>query len=186
MKKENATNLILCLSFLLLILSCSTENQTSNDSVETPIPDIPSTPVSYTNDVPGLLSKIKSEGSNDEAIAKNISEANQEITYKHLKKNAEKHAGEPWLFTGKILEISESDGNTFARIGLDKWGNDAIMVAGNFTTEFVDGERVFVVGYLAGNHSYTSQANWQITIPAMVARAMLKPSEKDKYKTQKN
>ncbi len=103
------------------------------------------------------------------------------ITYEHLKKNADKHAGKPWAFSGKILEITEKDGITEARIALDDWGNKVIYVAGPIETLFVEKNRVYVIGYLAGNYSYTSQANWKITVPALAVRAMIKPQDLAKY-----
>ena len=52
-----------------------------------------------------------------------------------------------------------------------------MKVTANFTTEFVDKDEVYVAGYLTGNYSYTSEAGWNITIPSIDARAILKPSE---------
>lgn len=121
----------------------------------------------------------------DEGIRLNIQQANKSITYEHLKKNAEKYDGEPWTFTGKILQIQENGEQTFALISLDGWGNKTIAVKADFTTEFIEKNTVFVVGYLAGNYSYESVAGWNITVPLLQARAILKPADAARIKSGK-
>ncbi|MGI8556490.1 MAG: hypothetical protein ACR2LT_09075 [Pyrinomonadaceae bacterium] len=116
--------------------------------------------------------------------SKNIADVDKSITYEQLKKNADRYAGKPWACKGKILQIQERDGNTTALISLDGWGNKNVQVGGELTTDFVENNQVYVVGYLAGNYSYTSIANWQITIPLLAARAIMKPGEVSKYQTQ--
>jgi hypothetical protein len=136
----------------------------------------------FALDLEGQINRVKSEGSDSELLKRNIQQANSKITYELLKKNADKYAGEPWFFTGRILEIFEQGGHTESRISLDSWGSKPIWIAGDFTTDFVEKNQVFVVGYLAGNYSYTSQAGWKITIPALAARAILKPGEAAKLR----
>ena len=145
-------------------------------------PFVLSSSLSYDSDMPGQIARIGAEGISEEAVRANILAADKTITYAHLKKNAAKHATKPWSFTGKILEIQEVDGGTVARIGLDAWGSQAIYVAGPITTDFLENNRVFVVGYLAGEYSYTSVANYNMSIPAVAARAMMKPAEAAKYR----
>ena len=55
------------------------------------------------------------------------------------------------------------------------------MVIGPIETSFVEKDHVYVIGYLAGDYSYTSQANWNITIPALAMRAMMKKRDVAKY-----
>lgn len=119
-----------------------------------------------------------------EAVAKNIQEADTAITYAHLKKNADKYLGKPWMCTGRILQIFEKGGETTARIGIGAYGSDPIWIYGKFATDFIEKDRLAVIGYLNGDYSYVSQAGWNITIPSMVARAMLKPGEVTKLKEQ--
>ncbi len=109
---------------------------------------------------------------------------NKSIKYEHLKKNAEPYAGKPWRFTGRILEISEKSNPelTVARISLDYYGNYPIYVVGRFNTPFLTGNTVEVVGYLAGNYSYESQAGWNITVPAIAALAIVKYESINKLK----
>ncbi len=146
-------------------------------------PDETETTETYDSDMKGQLSRIMAEGQDESNVRGNILAADTKITYEHLKKNADKYAGKPWSFTGKILEIQESDGVTIARISQDNWGNKAIYVVAPVSTEFLEDNRVFVVGYLAGSYTYESQAGWTITIPAMAARAIIKPNEVAKLKS---
>lgn len=123
----------------------------------------------------------------EEGIRQNILAATDEpkITYEQLKKNAERYDGEPWAFNGRVFQIQESGGHTGALISLDAWGNKMMRVEADFTTDFVEKDQVYVVGYLGGNYSYTSVANWNITIPLIKARAILKPSEAARIKAGK-
>jgi hypothetical protein len=134
-------------------------------------------PSTFSPDVEGQLLRITSEGESKEAIFTNIKSVDSKLTYAHIKKNPSRYAGTPWMFSGKILEIRETGNQTFARIGIGSWGADAIYVIGSFTTEFIEDDRVSVIGYLAGDYSYVSQAGWNITIPAFAARLMVKPSD---------
>jgi hypothetical protein len=123
----------------------------------------------------------------EEGIRQNILAATDDpkITYEQLKKNADKYEGEPWAFAGKVFQIQESGEHTFALISLDTWGNKIVAVKANFTTDFVEKDQVYVVGYLAGDYSYTSVAQWSLTVPAMDARAILKPSDAARIKAGK-
>lgn len=178
------------LPFLLILavsLGCSTSEQTtvrpaglSKNAVNAPGNAAP-TPLTYDKDIVGQSVRIVREGLSDDSIRSNISAADKAITYEHLKKNADKYAGQPWFCKGEILEIAETGGSTAARIALDDWGNKAIYVAGPIETTFVEKNTVYVVGYLSGNYSYTSQANWNITVPSMAIRAMIKPADWPKY-----
>lgn len=135
---------------------------------------------------PGELARrLISEQGDEGALRENIRAADGSITYAHLKKNADRYAGRPWAFTGKILEISEVGGGTAARVSLDDWGTKPVWVVSAFETDFLEHDRVYVVGYLGGSYTYTSQAGWTITIPALMARAMLKPGEAAKLKSKK-
>ncbi len=127
------------------------------------------------------LQKISTDGGRSpDAIFANVQAVDEELTYAQLKKSPEKYAGRAWGFEGKILQIGETGDKTWARVGLDSWGNDVVWVEGDFTTEFVDGQRVALLGYLAGTHSYKSQAGWDIRIPALAARIMLTPRAADR------
>ncbi len=146
---------------------------------------IPSTSLYYKEAI-DILKQIKAgkvnalpeiPGFEDESadIYSLAAEVNKSITYGHLKKNADKYYGEAWAFTGKVLEIYESGGRTGGRVGIGSYGLDAIWVEGAFATDFVEGDRVFVIGKLRGTKTYESQAGWTITIPQIEAIAMIKP-----------
>lgn len=126
----------------------------------------------------GLFHKVMSQNADGDDLARFLvvaDSADTKVTYAHLKKNAAKHVGAPWTFTGRVLEISETaDGKTTARVGLDAYGGEAILVSAEFLTSFVERDRVDVGGILADDFSYTSQAGWNITIPALMARSIQK------------
>ncbi len=103
-----------------------------------------------------------------------LADKNKTITYAHLKKNADRYKGEVWRFRGKILEISEGKDRTIARVSLDGYGQSVLWVDAPFVTDFVDNNRVEVLGVIVGSHSYTSQAGWNISIPAVAAARITK------------
>jgi hypothetical protein len=139
-------------------------------------------PPTFTPDLSGQLSRIQAEGNDISALKQNLQGVDPKITYELIKKNVDKYAAQPWSFTGRILEIFERDGQTQARISIDAWGTKPCWVVGNLTTDFVEKNQVTVVGYLAGSYSYTSQAGWNITIPAIAARAIVKPADAARLK----
>jgi hypothetical protein len=94
--------------------------------------------------------------------------------YVHLKKSSARYEGRHWYFTGKIVEIAEDNGETRARVALDYYGSSVVWVTAKFTTDFVQGDGVDVAGILLGDHTYRSQAGWNITIPSMMARSIQK------------
>ncbi len=96
------------------------------------------------------------------------------IKYAHLKKNADRYKQIPWSFSGRIVEITETESGSFARVSLDAFGNNIIFVVAQFHTDFVEGDSVDVLGMLAGSYSYKSQAGWDIAIPSMLARSIQK------------
>lgn len=183
--------LLIIFACIVLAAGCQTQNTgnssapttftSSTSSATTNSEPVPNQPKTYSNDLSGQVERITDEGSDDSQIRQNIAGVDKSITYEHLKKNADKYAGKPWAARGKIIQIREADGETSALVSLDGWGNKNIWIVGNFSSDFVENNQVYVVGYLAGNYSYTSIANWQLTIPALAVRAMLKPGEVSKY-----
>lgn len=113
------------------------------------------------------------------------SDANKNVTYQHLMKNAARYAGMPWKTQARILEIEELPGPvTVARISVDYFGNSAMYVFGRFDTDFVQHDAVDIMGYLADTFSYQSQAGWNITIPAMSMMTMTKLGGISKLRSQ--
>ena len=97
------------------------------------------------------------------------------ISYKQLKKNPDKYAGERYKARGQILQIMEGFGQTEMRIAVTKnsWGwnvDDAIYVTYDGTTDFVEEDVVTIYGEVTGSYSYTSIAGWEITVPGVDAK----------------
>lgn len=165
-------------AFALLIVIALIGLAVSRRNGVEPAPEaVPGAEEPISLDWQGQVRRVLSEGLLDDAVRQNIRDADRTVTFEQLKKNAERYAGRPWRFSGKIVQIQEASGFTTVRVALDAWGNKVVYVVAPFTTEFVDGDRVYVVGYLAGDHSYQSIAGWNITIPAMAARAILNRTE---------
>ncbi len=122
------------------------------------------------------------EEENEAAIAA-LRQVNKEITYAHLKKNSSKYIGDYYAFTGKIVQIQEGGGRTVARVGMGSWSADVIYVEAPFTTDFIENNRVFVIGKIEEDKTYESQAGWNITIPQVTAIAMVKPGDGEKLKS---
>ena len=106
----------------------------------------------------------------------------KKISYKELSKDPTSFMGQVARFTGKVLQIQESDGQGFLRLAVseDSYGywdpNSAIFIAYQGTNDAVEGDIVTVYGQLSGPYTYTSQANYQITIPSMIGCLVQKGS----------
>jgi len=100
--------------------------------------------------------------------------AAKEMTPGKLKKAPGRYVGVPVAFNAKIVEITEQNGATFTRV---ESGDLVLFVVGRFLTDFEERDRVGVIGYLAGTFEYTSQAGWNISIPAVAARAIVSAKE---------
>lgn len=97
------------------------------------------------------------------------------IDFAHLNKNADKYAGEPYKFYGQIVQIMESNNYTTIRMSVTQtsygWSSsDIIYVEYDGTTDFVEDDVITVYGTVFGSHSYTSQAGYNISLPAVIAK----------------
>ena len=97
------------------------------------------------------------------------------IDFAHLNKNADKYAGEPYKFYGQIVQIMESNSYTTIRMSVTQtsygWSlSDIIYVEYDGTTDFVEDDVITVYGTVFGSHSYTSQAGYNISLPAVIAK----------------
>lgn len=97
------------------------------------------------------------------------------IDFAHLNKNADKYAGEPYKFYGKIVQIMEGNNSTTIRMSVTQtsygWSpSDIIYVEYDGTTDFVEDDVITVYGTVFGSHSYTSQAGYNISLPAVIAK----------------
>jgi hypothetical protein len=126
-----------------------------------------------------MLKRIEAEGGASLATVRaNLLAADKSVTYEHLKKNADRYAGTPWAFEGKIIDIVEEkdlngEDQTLALIAMGQDQAKLMWVIGDFTSEFVENNDVYVVGYLAGVIKTKAGAE----LPAFSARMMMTPSE---------
>ncbi|WP_026702862.1 hypothetical protein [Salibacterium aidingense] len=98
----------------------------------------------------------------------------EQLDFARLKKNPDKHAGTYVTYTGEIIEIQESDNTTYMRLAVTKTNygydyDDVIYVEYDDYTEFVEEDEVTIYGEVYGTFDYTSQAGWDISIPAVIA-----------------
>lgn len=117
----------------------------------------------------GNISKIKGEA--------------KKVDFKELDKDASRFDGTVAKFTGEVLQIQENGNEGVMRLGVTKdifgWSvSDVVWVDYKNKTDILNEDIVTVYGVLTGNKSYTSQANFQITVPTMVACVIEKEAGK--------
>ena len=181
---------VTCFIVGVLLTACSTDSKTSpSDSPSsnvvtsgsqssskpygTATPTPLKSPTPYASPANNSASEDSKEGFRQSLLAASRST----ITYEQLTKNADRYRGELWAFRGSIIQIQESGRRTSALVALDVFHDKIMKVTANFTTEFVDKDEVYVAGHLNGYYSYKSEAGWDITVPLIDARVILKPSE---------
>lgn len=114
----------------------------------------------------------------EEAKEKEAAFANSTIEFKHLSKGADRYADEAVRFTGEIVQIQEDgDEGTTIRLAVTQtsygWdSNDIVMLYYPELTEFFTEDVITVDGYIVGDHTYTSQAGWDITVPLIRAEKL--------------
>ncbi|TCI77705.1 hypothetical protein EVJ20_07015 [Exiguobacterium sp. SH0S1] len=113
----------------------------------------------------------------EEAKEKEAAFANSTIEFKHLSKGADRYAGEAVRFKGEIVQIQEDEEGTTIRLAVTQtsygWSpNDIIMLYYPELTDFFTDDVVTVDGYIIGDHTYTSQAGWDITVPLIGAETV--------------
>jgi len=92
--------------------------------------------------------------------------------YKQLVKDPSPSQGTVATFTGQIVQIEQSGNEGIMRLSVTKesygWSlSDIVYVTYHQATNAVQGDVVSVTGKLTGSQTYTSQANFQITIPSI-------------------
>jgi hypothetical protein len=100
------------------------------------------------------------------------------VTYAQLERNAERYTSTPAIYSGEVLEIHDQDEGAFLRIAVDDNYDHAMAVIAIVppADSVVRGRRVRVYGVLAGSFSYTSQANYELTIPRIIGIAVVPAS----------
>lgn len=108
-------------------------------------------------------------------------QANRDVTFAGLQRNANRFSGELAVFTGRVLEIQDIPGGTgsFLRLGLNSSMTNVLAVITHLppADNVVTDRRIRVYGRMAGSYSYTSQAGWNITIPRMDAVLALRTDD---------
>ncbi len=119
-------------------------------------------------------SSTASESAITSACAGLSPDASQPIDYKELSKNPDTFKSNQTTFMGQVIQIQESNGVGFMRLAVDKdsfgWNtSDIVLVDYQGHTDAVENDVVTVGGIMEGSQTYTSQANFQITVPLMYA-----------------
>jgi len=132
----------------------------------------------------GLIALIGSSASNsggstsDNSTASGCSNPNlkqqaQTVDYKQLEKDPTSFDGTVAEFTGQIIQIQQSGNQGVIRLAVDQifggvWNpSDVVYVTYQGNTDAVQGDVVNIYGPITGAETYTSQANFQITLPSM-------------------
>jgi hypothetical protein len=135
-----------------------------------------------------LYRRILDSGAySEDSIAKDIKDADASITYEKIIKNPEPFYGKFVVFRGRIIHITEvqfKDGKASdVYISVDRYGQKIVRATYQVENPFVEGNNVVIVGYLADHlYSYKSVSQWDVTVPLMVARAVLKPTDFNRLK----
>lgn len=103
------------------------------------------------------------------------SSATTSISYAELNKDPTLYDGTNAVYTGQVVQIEQNpDGSGIMRLAITKedygWNpNNILYITYAGGTNAVDDDIVKVYGQLTGSQTYTSEANYQITIPSMTA-----------------
>lgn len=93
-----------------------------------------------------------------------------DITFKKLEKNSARFYGEKVKFSGEVVQIMESGGETDIRLAISGSYGSIIYVTYPDTVDVYEGDYITVWGEVLGDYSYTSTANYQITLPWISAK----------------
>jgi hypothetical protein len=97
------------------------------------------------------------------------------VLYQMLLKNADRFVGRPWfIMNAKILELHEEGRFSVGRIEMDPGANPLFMAC-RFTTPFIEGDRVDIVGYFGGSETYETKLHESRSIPSFAAAGIFKP-----------
>ncbi|WP_054835440.1 hypothetical protein [Methanobrevibacter arboriphilus] len=115
----------------------------------------------------GEFSNVPLKPTLSEAEYKDICES---ISFKKLDKNPDAMIGKNVTYTGKVVQIMETGGITEIRLATDGSYNDIVYVNYDGTVDVYEGDTITIWGgEVLGSYSYTSQANYQITLPEIQA-----------------
>lgn len=91
------------------------------------------------------------------------------IDYKQLKKNPDKYKSEKVVYEGVIVQIMEDGKYTDLRLAINGDYDSIIFVKYFGLTDFVEDDTVKIYGTVFGSYNYTSTANHNISLPAVIA-----------------
>jgi len=94
----------------------------------------------------------------------------EKISYGQLEKNPRSFTGKKLTYTGEVLEIMEENNFAIIRLAVDGNSRNVIFVTFDENTPIVRGDTITIWGESLGEYTYTSQANYKITIPWVKAR----------------
>jgi hypothetical protein len=94
------------------------------------------------------------------------------LDYKQVIKDPNSFTGQTAEFKGKILQIQEQSGQgamllSVTNLGYGVYTNN-VYITYSGHTDAVEGDIVTVYGQMSGSYTYTSQANYQLTVPSMI------------------
>ncbi len=96
--------------------------------------------------------------------------------YEVLKRDANSLIGKKIFLRGQVFNVNKSGSLQFIQINSTKryiWTNQVIVLYSG-KTQVYDKNIIQVYGEIQGFHSYTSQANYKITVPKIVAKYIIK------------
>lgn len=135
-----------------------------------------------------LYLRIRDEGGQSgEAIAKHLQAADSSIRPAQVVKNPIPYYGKPVAVSGRVMQVREypaRDGSYFTDLYM-YWGDEILVASVASQVPFVRGDRVVVVGYLANHlYRYTTVSQWQMAVPLVIARVVLRLGEVSKYRVK--
>ena len=135
-----------------------------------------------------LYFRIRDEGGqSEEAIAEHLQAADSSIRSAQVVKNPIPYYGKPVAISDRVMQVREypaKDGSYFTDLYM-YWGDEILVTSIASQVPFVRGDRVVIIGYLANHlYRYTTVSQWQMTVPLVIARAVLRPGEVAKYRAK--
>ncbi len=134
----------------------------------------------------GLIAIIGSSASNSDSTSSgsvaasvpsgcgnpNLEQQAQTISYPELEKDPNSFNGTIAEFTGQVIQIEQANGQGVIRLAVDKiygiWNqSDVVYISYEGDNSVVQGDVINVYGPLTGVETYTSEANFQISVPSM-------------------
>lgn len=112
-------------------------------------------------------------GPNDEAAQRAWP---ADLDFATLSRNPNRHKQSPAVFSGTVDQVIEEDnGVTHMRISLRSYGRDTIWATTQHPVPGAirDGSRVRIYGRVLGQYTYTSQAQHEISLPAILVSAII-------------